>query len=156
MFAFPSPCCSLLLASASSAFSHCPLSGTDPLADAQTVTKYYPGGRRVDWSLGNDATGAGTYYVSRANKKSKYRPSSLERRATGASGSSPSFNLKNESGIEVATTIHGTPNVDISLIDDGPLVYDLTIEALLQVSLSKQLEKNTMQQKDLMTHRLNQ
>lgn len=108
-------------------------SGTDPLADAQTVTKYYPGGRRVDWSLGNDATGAGTYYVSRANKKSKYRPSSLERRVTGASGSSPSFNLKNESGIEVATTIHGTPNVDISLIDDGPLVYDLTrVEALLE------------------------
>jgi len=108
-------------------------SGTDPLADAQTVTKYYPGGRRVDWSLGNDATGAGTYYVSRANKKSKYRPSSLERRATGASGSSPSFNLKNESGIEVATTIHGTPNVDISLIDNGPLVYDLTrVEALLE------------------------
>lgn len=63
--------------------------------DAQTVTKVKDG--KTDWTAGNKQTGAGTYTISNINPNSK--------EYYGL----PSFNLTNEQGIEVATSIHGTP-----------------------------------------------
>lgn len=63
--------------------------------DAQTVTKV--DGKKTKWAEGNNSTGAGIYTISNTDPKSK------------SYYGLPSFNLKNEEGIEVATTIHGTP-----------------------------------------------
>lgn len=63
--------------------------------DAQTVTKVENG--KTNWEKGNNSTGAGIYTISRIDPKSK------------SYYGLPSFNLKNELGIEVSTTIHGTP-----------------------------------------------
>lgn len=63
--------------------------------DAQTVTKVKDG--KTDWTAGNKSTGAGVYTISNVNPNSK--------EYYGL----PSFNLKNEQGIEVATSLHGTP-----------------------------------------------
>ena len=63
--------------------------------DAQTVTNVKDG--KTDWSAGNKSTGAGIYTISNINPASKDYYNL------------PAFNLKNENGIEVATTIHGTP-----------------------------------------------
>lgn len=68
--------------------------GQNP-GDAQTVTKITNG--NVDWTAGNKSTGAGIYTISRIDPASRHYYNL------------PSFNLKNERGIEVATTIHGTP-----------------------------------------------
>jgi LysM repeat protein len=69
--------------------------GANP-GDAQTVTKVGKDGK-VDWSAGNQSTGAGVYTVSNIDPASKEYYNL------------PAFNLKNNQGIEVATTIHGTP-----------------------------------------------
>lgn len=63
--------------------------------DAQTVTKIKDG--KTDWTAGNKSTGAGVYTISNVNPNSKEYYNL------------PSFNLKNEQGIEVATSLHGTP-----------------------------------------------
>lgn len=63
--------------------------------DAQTVTKVKDG--KTDWTAGNKSTGAGIYTISNIDPASKEYYNL------------PAFNLKNENGIEVATTIHGTP-----------------------------------------------
>jgi nucleoid-associated protein YgaU len=68
--------------------------GENP-GDAQTVTKIING--KTNWDSGNKSTGAGIYTISNINPKSD--------QYYGL----PSFNLKNEQGIEVATSIHGTP-----------------------------------------------
>jgi LysM repeat protein len=63
--------------------------------DAQTVTRVING--KTDWTGGNKSTGAGVYTISRVDPKS-HEYFDL-----------PAFNLKNDQGLEVATTIHGTP-----------------------------------------------
>jgi LysM repeat protein len=68
--------------------------GANP-GDAQTVTKKVNG--KTNWDSGNKSTGAGIYTISNID------PASDEYYGL------PSFNLKNEQGIEVATSIHGTP-----------------------------------------------
>jgi LysM repeat protein len=68
--------------------------GQNP-GDAQTVTKVVNG--KTNWDSGNKSTGAGIYTVSNVDPSSD------------AYYGLPSFNLKNEQGIEVATSIHGTP-----------------------------------------------
>jgi LysM repeat protein len=67
----------------------------ETFGDAQTVTKNVNG--KTDWDSGNKSTGAGVYTVSNINP------------SNDAYYGLPSFNLKNEQGIEVATSIHGTP-----------------------------------------------
>ena len=67
------------------------------LGDAQTVTKVNPKTGKTDWNAGNKSTGAGVYSISNIN------PASKEYYGL------PSFNMKNDQGIEVATSIHGTP-----------------------------------------------
>jgi len=81
--------------------------GQNP-GDAQTVTKVKNG--KTDWSAGNKSTGAGIYTISNIN------PASEEYY------NEPSFNLKNENGIEVATTIHGTPKPRIVKFNNGTVV----------------------------------
>jgi len=49
-----------------------------------------------DWSAGNKSTGAGVFTVSGSDPHSKYR-------------GMPSFNLKNDQGIEVSTALHAAP-----------------------------------------------
>ena len=51
----------------------------------------------TDWEGGNKSTGAGVYTISRVDPKSKEYYDL------------PSFNLLNDQGVEVATSIHGTP-----------------------------------------------
>jgi LysM repeat protein len=68
--------------------------GANP-GDAQTVTRVVNG--KTDWTGGNKSTGAGVYTISRVDPKS-HEYFDL-----------PAFNLKNDQGLEVATTIHGTP-----------------------------------------------
>jgi murein DD-endopeptidase MepM/ murein hydrolase activator NlpD len=77
--------------------------GANP-GDAQTVTKVVNG--KADWSAGNKSTGAGAYTISNIDPASK------------AYYGLPSFNLKNDSGIEVSTTIHGTPTGRRSRFDN--------------------------------------
>ena len=62
---------------------------------AQTLTKVING--KTNWDSGNKSTGAGIYTISNIDPSSD------------AYFNLPSFNLKNEKGIEVATSIHGTP-----------------------------------------------
>lgn len=81
--------------------------GENP-GDAQTVTKVKNG--KTDWSAGNKSTGAGIYTISTINPESKEYYNL------------PSFNLKNENGIEVATTIHGTPTSRRSRFSNGTVV----------------------------------
>lgn len=76
--------------------------------DAQTVTKVKDG--KTDWSGGNKSTGAGIYTISNIN------PASEEYY------NEPAFNLKNENGIEVATTIHGTPKPRRIKFNNGTVV----------------------------------
>ena len=78
------------------------------LSDAQTVTKVKDG--KTDWTAGNKSTGAGIYTISNIN------PASEEYYNL------PAFNLKNENGIEVSTTIHGTPKVRRSKFSNGTVV----------------------------------
>ena len=68
--------------------------GANP-GDAQTVTRVVNG--KTDWDSGNRSTGAGVYTISNID------PESHEYFGL------PAFNLKNDRGMEVATTIHGTP-----------------------------------------------
>jgi len=68
--------------------------GANP-GDAQTVTRVVNG--KTDWDSGNRSTGAGVYTISNID------PQSHEYFGL------PAFNLKNDRGMEVATTIHGTP-----------------------------------------------
>ena len=77
--------------------------GANP-GDAQTVTKIVNG--KANWSAGNKSTGAGAYTISNIDPASK------------AYYGLPSFNLKNDSGIEVSTTIHGTPTGRRSRFDN--------------------------------------
>lgn len=81
--------------------------GQNP-GDAQTVTKVKDG--KTDWSGGNKSTGAGIYTISNIN------PASEEYY------NEPAFNLKNENGIEVATTIHGTPKPRRIRFNNGTVV----------------------------------
>ena len=81
--------------------------GQNP-GDAQTVTKVKNG--KTDWSAGNKSTGAGIYTISNIN------PASEEYY------NEPSFNLKNENGIEVSTTIHGTPKPRMVKFNNGTVV----------------------------------
>ena len=81
--------------------------GQNP-GDAQTVTKVING--KTDWSGGNKSTGAGIYTISNIN------PASEEYY------NEPAFNLKNENGIEVATTIHGTPKPRRIKFNNGTVV----------------------------------
>jgi LysM repeat protein len=76
--------------------------------DAQTVTKVKDG--KTDWSAGNKSTGAGIYTISNIN------PASTEYY------NEPAFNLKNENGIEVATTIHGTPKSRRIKFNNGTVI----------------------------------
>lgn len=76
------------------------LTGENP-GDAQTVTKVLdptkPKTSKADWSKGNKSTGAGVYTVSNINPNSRiYR-------------NAPLFNLTNDQGIEVPTSIHAAP-----------------------------------------------
>ncbi len=64
--------------------------------DAQTVTKVNKN-KKTDWNAGNKSTGAGVYSISNIDPASKEYYDL------------PSFNMKNDQGIEVATSIHGTP-----------------------------------------------
>jgi murein DD-endopeptidase MepM/ murein hydrolase activator NlpD len=87
--------------------------GANP-GDAQTVTKIVNG--KADWSAGNKSTGAGAYTISNIDPASK------------AYYGLPSFNLKNDRGIEVATTIHGTPagrrsRFDNDNVEDNRMSY---------------------------------
>jgi hypothetical protein len=87
--------------------------GANP-GDAQTVTKIVNG--KADWSAGNKSTGAGAYTISNIDPASK------------AYYGLPSFNLKNDRGIEVATTIHGTPagrrsRFDNNNVEDNRMSY---------------------------------
>ena len=87
--------------------------GANP-GDAQTVTKIVNG--KTDWSAGNKSTGAGAYTISNIDPASK------------AYYGLPSFNLKNDRGIEVATTIHGTPagrrsRFDNNNVEDNRMSY---------------------------------
>jgi LysM repeat protein len=68
--------------------------GANP-GDAQTVTRVVNG--KTDWTGGNKSTGAGVYTISHVDPKS-HEYFDL-----------PAFNFKNDQGLEVATTIHGTP-----------------------------------------------
>jgi LysM repeat protein len=81
--------------------------GQNP-GDAQTVTKVKDG--KTDWSAGNKSTGAGIYTISNIN------PASEEYY------NEPAFNLKNENGIEVSTTIHGTPKPRRIKFNNGTVV----------------------------------
>jgi len=81
--------------------------GQNP-GDAQTVTKVKDG--KTDWTGGNKSTGAGIYTISNID------PASKEYYGL------PAFNLKNENGIEVATTIHGTPTSRRSKFSNGTVV----------------------------------
>jgi LysM repeat protein len=81
--------------------------GQNP-GDAQTVTKVKNG--KTDWSAGNKSTGAGIYTISNIN------PASTEYY------NEPAFNLKNENGIEVATTIHGTPKPRRIKFNNGTVI----------------------------------
>ena len=76
--------------------------------DAQTVTKVKDG--KTDWTAGNKSTGAGIYTISNIDPASKEYYNL------------PAFNLKNENGIEVATTIHGTPLSRRSKFSNGTVV----------------------------------
>ncbi|NBP71452.1 MAG: LysM peptidoglycan-binding domain-containing protein, partial [Cytophagia bacterium] len=87
--------------------------GANP-GDAQTVTKLING--KVDWNAGNKSTGAGVYTISNIDPASK------------SYYGLPSFNLKNDRGIEVATTIHGTPvgrrsRFDNDNVEDNRMSY---------------------------------
>lgn len=73
--------------------------------DAQTVTKTVNG--KIDWGSGNYSTGAGKYTISQVNPSNK------------TYYNLPSFNLKNEQGIEVSTAIHGTPYARRKYFNDG-------------------------------------
>ena len=81
--------------------------GQNP-GDAQTVTKVKDG--KTDWTGGNKSTGAGIYTISNID------PASKEYYGL------PAFNLKNENGIEVATTIHGTPTSRRSKFSNGTVI----------------------------------
>ena len=81
--------------------------GQNP-GDAQTVTKIENG--KTNWSGGNKSTGAGIYTISNIN------PASAEYY------NEPAFNLKNENGIEVSTTIHGTPKPRRIKFNNGTVV----------------------------------
>jgi LysM repeat protein len=70
--------------------------GENP-GDAQTVTRINPATGKADWNAGNKSTGAGVYSISNID------PASKEYYGL------PSFNMTNDQGIEVATSIHGTP-----------------------------------------------
>ena len=92
--------------------------------DAQTVTNVIDynndgitteadkrGGKyKTDWMAGNRSTGAGIYTINQS------APTSEDRYQNA-----PSFNLLNESGIQVGTSIHGTPGFRNKFFDDGNL-----------------------------------
>jgi LysM repeat protein len=92
--------------------------------DAQTVTNVIDynkdgitteadkrGGKyKTDWMAGNRSTGAGVYTINQS------APTSEDRYQNA-----PSFNLLNESGIQVGTSIHGTPGFRNKYFDDGNL-----------------------------------
>ena len=92
--------------------------------DAQTVTNVIDynkdgitteadkrGGKyKTDWMAGNRSTGAGIYTINQS------APTSEDRYQNA-----PSFNLLNESGIQVGTSIHGTPGFRNKYFDDGNL-----------------------------------
>jgi hypothetical protein len=73
--------------------------------DAQTTTKVING--KTDWKKGNKSTGAGVYTISNVDPESKHYYGL------------PSFNMVNENGIEVSTTIHGTPLARRSRFDNN-------------------------------------
>jgi hypothetical protein len=77
--------------------------GANP-GDAQTVTKVMNG--KVDWDAGNKSTGAGIYTISNVDPSSEHYYGL------------PSYNMVNENGIEVSTTIHGTPYARRSKFDN--------------------------------------
>ena len=92
--------------------------------DAQTVTNVIDynkdgitteadkrGGKyKTDWMAGNRSTGAGVYTINQSAPTSENRYQNA-----------PSFNLLNESGIQVGTSIHGTPGFRNKFFDDGNL-----------------------------------
>ncbi len=92
--------------------------------DAQTVTNVIDynkdgittaadkrGGKyKTDWMAGNRSTGAGIYTINQSAPTSENRYQNA-----------PSFNLLNESGIQVGTSIHGTPGFRNKFFDDGNL-----------------------------------
>lgn len=92
--------------------------------DAQTVTNVIDynkdgitteadkrGGKyETDWKAGNRSTGAGVYTINQSAPTSENRYQNA-----------PSFNLLNESGIQVGTSIHGTPGFRNKFFDDGNL-----------------------------------
>ena len=92
--------------------------------DAQTVTNVIDynkdgittaadkreGKYKTDWMAGNRSTGAGIYTINQS------APTSEDRYQNA-----PSFNLLNESGIQVGTSIHGTPGFRNQYFDDGNL-----------------------------------
>tara|TARA_R110000765_G_scaffold133200_1_gene231908 strand:+ start:195 stop:4109 length:3915 start_codon:yes stop_codon:yes gene_type:complete len=88
--------------------------------DAQTVTKYRDLNnngitddeeifyKNIDWNAGNKTTGAGQYTINQSNSTSgNYYQNA------------PSFNLLNDSGIQVGTSIHGTPSSRLRYYNDG-------------------------------------
>ena len=93
--------------------------------DAQTVTKYIDfdgdgkitdadvnsyGNKVVDWGAGNKRTGAGKYTINQTNPTSGNHYQNA-----------PSFNLLNDAGTQVGTSIHGTPNSRLKYFDDGDI-----------------------------------
>ena len=70
----------------------------DPSDDGIPITSEEASVAKADWEAGNKTTGAGEYTVSTIQPKSKLY------------ANMPLFNLKNDSGTEVATTIHALPS----------------------------------------------
>lgn len=74
-------------------------------SDAQTATTVING--KTHWDKANYSTGAGIYTISGVNAKNKEY------------GNAPSFNMKNENGIEVSTAIHAAPAGRLAAIMDN-------------------------------------
>ena len=145
------------------------LTGKNP-GDAQTVTNVIDqngdgiitdadkinGNFKTDWTKGNLSTGAGIYTINQSSQTSEDRYQNA-----------PSFNLLNESGIQVGTSIHGTPTYRNSFFDDGNLennnasygcingkcsdldaLYDMNLPAGTPVYILPEDEGNAFQQVD--------
>jgi LysM repeat protein len=74
------------------------------------VTRYAPKDGyniKTDWDAGNLSTGAGVYTISGINPESKYRHT-------------PLFNMTNDAGLEVSTSIHAAPRFRDKFFEDAP------------------------------------
>jgi hypothetical protein len=77
--------------------------------DDQTRTWVDKGTGKTDWSKGNFSTGAGTYTITGSTSKNKHY------------SDAPSFNMKNEYGIEVPMAIHAAlPSRVRAIADNNP------------------------------------